>query len=521
LGASDRERRLLTAALHLMLAEEARGLAMEEAISTTTPSPLRSCVLGTMAFASGQLGIAERMFSEALAGARLEGGDRTLAALVANRLAGTFTLLGEGQKVMDLALWALETGCLDAAADSQTRTLLAIGASQVGGARVALHELRHLDPDPSRVASVHVDGLSFRGVFHLLAGDLPLAVADLAASLRMVRSGATITLGLRAYCDAALAQYLSGAWDEALLTVEQGFSLAGIHSRQFELPLLHLAAGVVPAGRGVTADAERHAHMAAEAAATLDYGQERLHACMARAMVCQASADHAGIAAAMGDWLDDAVLDGRTQLYAILWRPLLVEGLIGSGRLEDATSALRRLEADGLAVRFLGPALAWLGGWLAESKGDLKEAELIYQQGHGPVYGSSPVYAAHLMLAHGRLLRRTGRRRLAVEPLRQALDLYGSFGAAPFVARTEEELVACGLSQASGPRRSVLALTDRETEIAHLIGRGMTNSEIAGELYVTPKAVEYHLGNIYAKVGVKGRQQLRRSLTEGRQSVSL
>src|SRR6185437_11124139 len=46
----DRERRLLTAALQLMLAEESRGLTLREAVEAAAPSPLRSCVLGTMAF---------------------------------------------------------------------------------------------------------------------------------------------------------------------------------------------------------------------------------------------------------------------------------------------------------------------------------------------------------------------------------------------------------------------------------------------------------------------------------------
>jgi len=59
-------------------------------------------------------------------------------------------------------------------------------------------------------------------------------------------------------------------------------------------------------------------------------------------------------------------------------------------------------------------------------------------------------------------------------------------------------------------------MTDRETEVAYLVEQGMTNAEIAAELFITPKAVEYHLGNIYAKFGVKGRQQLRRVLGDSR-----
>jgi AAA ATPase domain len=77
---ADRERRLLTAALHLMLSEESRGLALREQVEASGPSPLRSCVLGTMAFSSGQLAEAERQFSEALAQARDDPDSQPLAA---------------------------------------------------------------------------------------------------------------------------------------------------------------------------------------------------------------------------------------------------------------------------------------------------------------------------------------------------------------------------------------------------------------------------------------------------------
>ena len=132
---ADRERRLLTAVLHLTLAEASRALALREAVEAAAPSPLRSCVLGTMAFSSGQLGEAERRFSEALEQARDDPDSQPLAALIANRLAGTYTLLGNGEKVMAYGRQALGTGCLDPAAASQTRTLVAIGASQVAGPR--------------------------------------------------------------------------------------------------------------------------------------------------------------------------------------------------------------------------------------------------------------------------------------------------------------------------------------------------------------------------------------------------
>jgi len=518
----DRERRLLTAALHLTWADESRGAALRPAVEAAAPSPLRSCVLGTMATSLGQLAEAERQFGQALAQARNEPGSQPLAALIANRLCSTYALLGDGEKLQALGRWALGTGCLDAASASQTRTLIAIGASQVAGPRAGLAELAHLDADPARVGLVDGDGLAYRGMIHLQAGDLGQAVSDLTASLRLVRRGATLFLGLRACFYLVLAQYLAGAWDDALLTAEHGLSAAAIYSRRHELPLLHLAAGCVPAGRGQAEEAERHAQAAEEAAASLDYGQERLYAAMIRALICQASGDYLGMADVLEPWRADAALDGRRRLWAVLWRPLLAEGLVGSGQLEQAAAVVDQLRADSGQVGYLAPALAWLDGWLAEQRGGPEQALAIYARGEesSGADGASPVYMARLLLAHGGLLRRRGNRKDAVERLRRADELYVGLGATPFIARTEEELAACHLPGSPAKRQSVLALTSRETEVAHLVGKGLSNPEIAAELFISRKAVEYHLGNIYAKCGVRGRQELRRFVGRWRQPAA-
>jgi DNA-binding CsgD family transcriptional regulator len=521
---ADRERRLLTAALHL--AEEAQGVALSPAVEAAAPSPLRGCVLGTMAESSGQLAEAEQRYSQALAEARADPDNQPLAAMIAARLGGTYTLLVQGEKAMTLGRWAVDTGCLDPAYLSQTRTLIAIGASQAFGAREALAELGHLDADPARVELIDVDALAYRGVFRLVAGELGQAISDMSASLKMVRRGATLAVGLRPYGYLALAQYVAGAWDDALLTAEQGLSAAVISPRRYDLPLLYLAACCVPTGRGAAEEAERYARLAEEAAASLDYGQEKMYAAMARALVCQASADYLGMADALGPWQDDATLDGRSRLYAGLWRPLLAEGLIGAGQTKQAAAVVDRLRADSGQVGYLQPALAWLDGWLAEQRGAPEEALRIYQRGEeeaeAPPITGSPVHAARLLLAHGRLLRRTGKRRDAVRRLRRASDLYLSLRAEPFIGWVEEELTACHLpSDPARRQQPTLALTSRETEVAHLVGKGLSNPEIAGELFISRKAVEYHLGNIYAKCGLTGRQELRRFVAQWRQPAAV
>ena len=255
------------------------------------------------------------------------------------------------------------------------------------------------------------------GWFRCWPGDLDPAT-DLAASLKLARRGATLTLGLRAYFYLALAQYLALRVDDVLLTAEQGFSAATIHSRRYELPLLHLAAGCVPAGRGAIEEAERHARLAEEAAADLDYGQERLYAAMARALVCQAAADYLGMADALGYW-QDAVLHGGTRLYGLLWRPLLAEALIA--RASWSRPPPSWASCAPITARSPTCSLAWLKGWLAEQRGAPEEARLIYARGEDTASRQSPVYTARLLLAHGRLLRRTGNRKDAVERLRQAV----------------------------------------------------------------------------------------------------
>ncbi len=262
--------------------------------------------------------------------------------------------------------------------------------------------------------------------------------------------------------------------------------------------------------RGQSEEAERHARLAQEAAASLDYGQEKLYAAMAQALVCQASGDYLGMADALEPWRDEAVLDVRSRLSAVLWRPLLAEGLLGSGQLEQAAAVVDQLRAGSDQVGYQRPALAWLEGWLAEQRGDPEQAQEIYQRGEATDSMQSPVYMARLLLAHGQLLRRTRNAKDAVERLRRANSLFAGLRAAPFIARTEEGLVACDFPSDPARKQSVPTLTGRETEVAHLAGKGLSNPEIAAKLFISRKAVEYHLSNIYAKYGLNGRHQLRR-----------
>jgi DNA-binding NarL/FixJ family response regulator len=87
--------------------------------------------------------------------------------------------------------------------------------------------------------------------------------------------------------------------------------------------------------------------------------------------------------------------------------------------------------------------------------------------------------------------------------------LLRSGGAQGWSAQTRRELVAArGRRTLRGETRP--RLTPREAQVAALVQRGHTNREVAAQLFVTDKAVEYHLGNIYRKLDVRSRTELAR-----------
>ncbi len=111
--------------------------------------------------------------------------------------------------------------------------------------------------------------------------------------------------------------------------------------------------------------------------------------------------------------------------------------------------------------------------------------------------------------AYGQLLRAKGERRPAVVQLREAHGMLSSVSAEPFVARVDADLAAAGIHAADKSRRSALELTDRERDVAVLVAKGLTNPEVAEQLYISRKAVEYHLRNTYGKLGIASRRELR------------
>jgi DNA-binding CsgD family transcriptional regulator len=112
------------------------------------------------------------------------------------------------------------------------------------------------------------------------------------------------------------------------------------------------------------------------------------------------------------------------------------------------------------------------------------------------------------LLELGTLLRRAGRRTDAGRALGEALELAGDCGARLLQERAQSELEVAGTRVQRAARRGADALSPSERRVVALAIDGLSNRQIAEALFVTRKAVEWHLGNAYRKLDVRSRGEL-------------
>jgi len=192
---------------------------------------------------------------------------------------------------------------------------------------------------------------------------------------------------------------------------------------------------------------------------------------------------------------------------AVSFLPDLVEAHLHCGHREDARASLARFRvaAERAERRWALAAVARCEGMLEDDYDEPFERSLALVE-------ASPLALerARTHLAYGERLRRSGRRRDARPHLRLAHEAFSAVDAAPWAERAAAELRATG--ESVGPRTPDRRgeLTPQELQIAQLIAEGKTNKEIAAQLYLSPKTIEYHLANAYRKLEIHSRAELTR-----------
>jgi DNA-binding CsgD family transcriptional regulator len=114
---------------------------------------------------------------------------------------------------------------------------------------------------------------------------------------------------------------------------------------------------------------------------------------------------------------------------------------------------------------------------------------------------------AHLL--YGEWLRRQNRRVDAREQPRVAHQMLTAMGVEGFAERARQELLATGETVRKRKVDMLTDLTAQEAQIAKLARDGRTNQEISTQMFISPRTVEWHLGNVFTKLGITSRKQLR------------
>jgi DNA-binding NarL/FixJ family response regulator len=190
-----------------------------------------------------------------------------------------------------------------------------------------------------------------------------------------------------------------------------------------------------------------------------------------------------------------------------LWAtPDLVEAAARAGRPEEGRDALHRF---GVWARQVGTpwSIAAARRGAAQLTGDLEAyAEALEQHDAA----ARPLDQARTQLSYGEALRRRRRRTDARVPLRAAIEAFDRAGASPWAERARAELRATGESVARRQPAGRDLLTPQELQITRLAARGVSNPEIAVQLFLSRKTVEYHLHKVFTKLGITGRLELTR-----------
>jgi len=389
-------------------------------------------------------------------------------------------------------------------------------ASEHRGAQ-ALARLDFLPESPAEIPLPLTDVLVNRGMVRVMTEDLAGAVADLSAAAGRLRAGARLSYAGQCLGYLAEAEYRLGDWDDAVIHGELAVSLACDAGRTWDLSFVHGFAALVPAARGDFEAAAAHVEEAGTAARSFGAGMAITAWATARAALAVARGDHDEVLRAA----DSVRGTGRAAFFGSLglygWRPLEIGALIDGGNLAQAEGALADLRASltETSPASLRMAAAWLSGSLAMEKGDAPGAERAFAAAWRHAHGLAlPFQLARLELADGRRLRQAGRRPEAIGRLRAARARLAGLGARPYLAACDAELAACGVQVRGDSMPEALGLTPSELAVARLVAVGRSNREAAAELYVSVKAIEFHLGNIFAKLGIHSRRALAERLAD-------
>ena len=472
-------------------------------------------MLGSLARSAGDAEETVRLLAEVQDLAGPDRADQQILAEASARLAGVYGTLARGQDAIDAARAALDIGPDDPEVARYAWASLAIGEGLLRGGTAGLDILRQrIDDDPAHVEPQDAELLVTRSMLAGCAGHTASAIVDVQTAIRSGTISATVHQLPRAHLQLAQLLQESGDIDLASTHIRTASSLIADERHRWLEAQVHGSAAMLAALRGTFDEADAEAAAAMEAATELGTFEAIFAAWFARGALARARGDAATLVEGMhlliGTEVSE-VLDFIPMLTSLGWWPPLIHAFIDTGDVDSAIEHIGYLEhAAEVRGVDLSARLTGLRARVAATQGRLDVAADLFAASLAARGPDDPIVDRGVTLqAYGRLLQEQGKRREALEQLRAAHDLFAGMGAEPYRLMVEADLARSGIATTPAAHRSPFELTKREQDVASLVATGMTNREVAAELYVSSKAVEYHLRNIFGKLGISSRRELR------------
>ncbi|WP_214370551.1 ATP-binding protein [Pseudonocardia sp. H11422] len=510
----EREGRLLRAVDWMLLTgDAANATTFAKEISAFAGGPLRDSVLGSLAMAGGDTVAAEGLLTAAWERCRPED-DPEVAAMIALRNAIHRYGRLDAAATVEWCRRALELTASDSSARPVAQTYLAHGLGYAGRTAESFAAVEGAEGRPDDESHLWLNPRSARGLLRLVDDDLDGARADFASVAATASALGILNTAAYGFAYLARAEFTAGAWDDAVVHAERAVAINMESDVGFmESAVLGIAV-MVPASRGDWAAAENLLRVMAPRAG--GYERSVVALGMARARVAGARGDAPAVLAALEPVLRFPHRDAVDEPGFWMWQDLYAEALVAVGRIDEADALLapheQRARQRGRSSSVA--RLARVRGQVEAAAGRRDQAEAAFARSLAMLEQVPlPFERARSELAAGQFLRRIGQRRRAADLLAAAQRGFGALGAEPFAERCAKELAASGLNPTGRLDRDRAGLTSQELVVARLAAAGRTNREMAAELVVSVKTIEYHLRNAFGKLDIS-RRQLRARLAE-------
>nr|WP_234794037.1 LuxR C-terminal-related transcriptional regulator [Mycolicibacterium flavescens] len=502
-----RDERLTRSVDALVAAGDCVGAAsLVPAVENLRETPLRNATLAYLAILRGRATEAELRLHRAWDIVNVER-DRGTAAFIAQRHVLHALVHCQGDELVNWADRALDLADPDSPAGIEAAAIRGLGLLAAGHPKraSAAYDDLHTRVRHGAQAQRVVMG---RGWVQLMRDDVDAARASLESACAAAALGGSIRITLWSYAWLARTQFAMGEWDSALRSVEEGRALAASSGIVLITPLLEWTAGQISALRGDWDAADAAARAASDGPS--EYAMMRVPTLLLRAQIAEARADYAAVRRILEPLQRISAGTSLQEPGYWPWVDTLGNALVLDGDPAAADTLLRPHEqrAKTRGHRSAQARLGAVRGRLLGATGDIASACRAFEHSLALLDGLPLRYdTARVNFTYGQTLRRAGKRREADAAIGAARELYAALGAQTYVARCDRELKAGGFNQ-SRENRDAVDLTPQEEAVTTLVAKGLSNREVAAELYVSPKTVQYHLTRIYAKLGVRSRSEL-------------